>query len=531
MSDTLNQFPEQLFFCAVELSAAIRQKDQMLKVFCSRFNIAGDLLKSLILKWQKNGKKRPVPQKVSFSQTVLLVKIAAQFSISFPALRTAVTCRLQPAGRNWGQLENPADKKTVALSDIWQQFQSTATKPVSSPGNRNTADLGYIATQLSPEGFDEIQLLWLCMQHGINAALSGAPGSGKTAAVSAISRVTGKPLYTVNCSERSSDTQIIASPGLFEENGATITRYTDGPLCRAMREGGIFYGDEFNQLPPDMQKRINSALDDRRSIDRNDGERVTAVPGFCGIISYNPRENFYGSELEPSSADRFLHYRFKDWSPRMSAFIANYKFCLQKKRPLPHWSDFKLALQWRGITADGKFVYAQQATGATPDGWIDQASGEFTAPPVIRYLSADKPIRAFRVKMNDLKRYLTRLSYFLHTINQFINKSGEESDSLNVSSFQNKVASLRSDDEDPAVTISEKLHCTSTRIQQIAATIFDSLTEKGFNPNIAANYSTGLVIEQICFNVKQPRIHRLLIDYAADCGIMTPLSPVRSLEN
>ncbi len=47
-----------------------------------------------------------------------------------------------------------------------------------------------------------------------------------------------------------------------------------------MLNGWIFYGDEFNLLKEDVQKRMNSAFDERRFIDRSDGGQIKALPGF-----------------------------------------------------------------------------------------------------------------------------------------------------------------------------------------------------------------------------------------------------------
>ena len=177
----------------------------------------------------------------------------------------------------------------------------------------------FVANQVTYEGFDELQRLLMCRYLGVHTAIDGPPGVGKTHSVIEVSRILGMRLYTKTCSSRTTESHIISYPVLTVREGASITGHANGPLVSAMLEPGIFYGDEFNLLKEDVQKRLNSAFDERRYIDRNDGVQIEARPGFWGVISYNPTQNLTSRDLEDSVADRFVHLHYGRWNPDFKA--------------------------------------------------------------------------------------------------------------------------------------------------------------------------------------------------------------------
>jgi hypothetical protein len=130
------------------------------------------------------------------------------------------------------------------------------------------------------------------------------------------------------------------------QDGASVTTHVNGPLVNAMIDPGIFYGDEFNLLKEDVQKRMNSAFDERRSIDRSDGMQVFAKKGFWGVISYNPTQNFTSRDLEDSVADRFIHLHYERWTPDFKAYVAHKKAIGNKNLS---FADFGITLVSRNI--------------------------------------------------------------------------------------------------------------------------------------------------------------------------------------
>ena len=92
-------------------------------------------------------------------------------------------------------------------------------------------------------------------------------------------------------------------------DGKTV--WCDGPLTRAVREGGICYLDEVVEARKDTTVVLHPLADDRRvlPIDRT-GELIEAPPSFMLIVSYNPGYQNLMKGLKPSTRQRFVSLRF-----------------------------------------------------------------------------------------------------------------------------------------------------------------------------------------------------------------------------
>jgi MoxR-like ATPase len=66
--------------------------------------------------------------------------------------------------------------------------------------------------------------------------------------------------------------------------------FVDGPLLRAMREGGFLYIEEFNRAPEDTLNTLLTAMAERQIAVPTAGI-VTAVPTFRVVASMNPYDN------------------------------------------------------------------------------------------------------------------------------------------------------------------------------------------------------------------------------------------------
>ncbi|MBT5928053.1 MAG: CbbQ/NirQ/NorQ/GpvN family protein, partial [Verrucomicrobia bacterium] len=89
------------------------------------------------------------------------------------------------------------------------------------------------------------------------------------------------------------------------------TRWTDGPVTRAVREGALLYLDEIAEARPDALVVIHSLTDHRRELflDRT-GEHLNATDPFMLIVSYNPGYQQSLRELKPSTRQRFIGITF-----------------------------------------------------------------------------------------------------------------------------------------------------------------------------------------------------------------------------
>ncbi|MCB1179550.1 MAG: AAA family ATPase [Leptospiraceae bacterium] len=366
------------------------------------------------------------------------------------------------------------------------------------------ADKKYIANHICYEGFDELQRLFMAYKLNSHVALDGPPGVGKTQSVLEISKILKLKLHTKNCSTRTTESQIISFPTLSVKDGASITSYTSGPLLRAMLEPGIFYGDEFNLLKEDVQKRLNSAFDDRNQIDRLDGNIITAKPGFWGIISYNPTQSISSRDLEDSVADRFIHFHYRKWDSDFNAYVSTLKAfqSLNFANNYASEKDFGIQLQIRGI--DSKSFYLKDSKDGQTI-WKDYFTGkQIKEEPEFTYYCYDKTSIHYRIPSEKDKKKL------LEDLNE---KCFSELEFARIlSRFTELIQSLQQSGSSPLLKkiglseLAEKedlellvVHPASTRIEAAALKHYYYLIGKGFSKYLAQSYATRLVIDQICY--------------------------------
>lgn len=175
----------------------------------------------------------------------------------------------------------------------------------------------YVAHQ--GEGhFDEIQRLSLAYLNRHPAAIEGEPGVGKNQAIKVLSKALGRPTYRVRCTEEMTARDIIGGEKLEAEKSetgdlATKTVYAPGKLYRGMRDGALVVLDEVNQLNPTVQKAMNSALEDTRTVGYLEGgEDVSAHDGFGLFLTYNPDTGIATDDLEVAVKDRCKLFYFED---------------------------------------------------------------------------------------------------------------------------------------------------------------------------------------------------------------------------
>tara|TARA_R110002072_G_scaffold26705_12_gene87979 strand:- start:209 stop:1009 length:801 start_codon:yes stop_codon:yes gene_type:complete len=141
--------------------------------------------------------------------------------------------------------------------------------------------------------------------------LKGPTGCGKTRFVQHMAAQLGRPLYTVACHD---DLTAADLTGRFLLRGGE-TRWVDGPLTRAVREGGICYLDEVVEARKDVTVVLHPLTDDRRMLPlERTGEELIAPPDFMLVVSYNPGYQHILKALKPSTRQRFVALSF-DFPP------------------------------------------------------------------------------------------------------------------------------------------------------------------------------------------------------------------------
>lgn len=145
----------------------------------------------------------------------------------------------------------------------------------------------------------------------LGVMLKGPTGCGKTRFVEHMAWRLDRPLVTVACHDDLSATDLTGR--YLVQGGDTVWR--DGPLTRAVRQGGICYLDEVVEARTDTVVLIHPLTDDRRILPvEKTGELLEAAPEFQLVVSYNPGYQNMLKELKPSTRQRFVTLKF-DFPP------------------------------------------------------------------------------------------------------------------------------------------------------------------------------------------------------------------------
>ncbi|BBD77185.1 CbbQ/NirQ/NorQ/GpvN family protein [Hydrogenophilus thermoluteolus] len=157
-----------------------------------------------------------------------------------------------------------------------------------------------------PQG-NEIALFEKAFANQLPVLIKGPTGVGKTRFVAYMAERLGVPLYTVACHDDLTAADLV---GRFLIRGDE-TVWQDGPLTRAVREGGICYLDEVVEARKDVTVVLHPLADHRRELFlERTGEHLTAPPTFMLVVSYNPGYQNFLKGLKPSTRQRFVALRF-----------------------------------------------------------------------------------------------------------------------------------------------------------------------------------------------------------------------------
>ena len=149
---------------------------------------------------------------------------------------------------------------------------------------------------------DEIELYEAAYSVRMPMMLKGPTGCGKTRFVEYMAWKLGKSLITVACNEDMTASDLVGR-FLLDAQG---TRWQDGPLAIAAREGAICYLDEVVEARQDTTVVIHPLTDNRRVLPlEKKGELINAHPDFQLVISYNPGYQSLMKDLKQSTKQRF----------------------------------------------------------------------------------------------------------------------------------------------------------------------------------------------------------------------------------
>jgi len=154
---------------------------------------------------------------------------------------------------------------------------------------------------------NEIELFEASASMKLPVLIKGPTGCGKTRFIEYMGEKLNREVYTVVCHDDLSAADLVGRH-LIDENG---TYWQDGPLTKAVRNGGICYLDEIIEARKDTTVVLHSLADYRRvlPIDRT-GENIVAHPDFMLVVSYNPGYQNVLKGMKPSTKQRFISLEF-----------------------------------------------------------------------------------------------------------------------------------------------------------------------------------------------------------------------------
>ena len=170
---------------------------------------------------------------------------------------------------------------------------------------------------------DEVELFETAYADSVPVLLKGPTGAGKTRFVEYMSwrlhnkgghggHEEGVPLITVACHEDLTASDLV---GRYLLEGDE-TRWIDGPVTRAVKNGAICYLDEVVEARKDTTVLIHPLTDYRRLLPvEKRGELLEAADGFLLVMSYNPGYQSAIKDLKHSTRQRFIAIEF-DYPPR-----------------------------------------------------------------------------------------------------------------------------------------------------------------------------------------------------------------------
>lgn len=158
---------------------------------------------------------------------------------------------------------------------------------------------------------NECALFEYAFKQRLPLLIKGPTGCGKTRFVAHMAARLARPLITVACHDDLSAADLVGRHLIGD--GQTI--WSDGPLTRAVRQGGICYLDEIVEARKDTTVVLHPLTDDRRilPIERT-GEQLQAPDPFMLVVSYNPGYQNLLKNLKPSTRQRFIAIQF-DYPP------------------------------------------------------------------------------------------------------------------------------------------------------------------------------------------------------------------------
>jgi MoxR-like ATPase len=151
----------------------------------------------------------------------------------------------------------------------------------------------------------ELELVRAALASGAHILIEGPPGTGKSTLLRQVAQARHTPFVLVEGNAELTPARLVGSfdPALVLERGYRPENFTDGPLLRAMRDGGLLYVEELNRVPEETVNVLLTVMSEGEINVPRLG-RIGADEKFRLVAAMNPYDPVGTSRLSMALYDR-----------------------------------------------------------------------------------------------------------------------------------------------------------------------------------------------------------------------------------
>jgi len=151
----------------------------------------------------------------------------------------------------------------------------------------------------------EREVLTVALEAGRHVVIEGPPGTGKSTLLRQVAAARHAEFVLVEGSAELTPARLVGSfdPALVLEQGYRPENFSDGPLVRAMRDGGLLYVEELNRVPEETINVLLTVMSEGEINVPRLG-RVAADESFRLVAAMNPYDSVGTSRLSMALYDR-----------------------------------------------------------------------------------------------------------------------------------------------------------------------------------------------------------------------------------